>query len=488
MKKISACLLLSGLVSAALAQTNAPTRALSLQDCIAAAIQDNFDVRIERYEPEKAQLTLTEAYAGYEPTLSMSGTHSHNNASGLITTNNYGLGITEENSFSTSLGGSLPSGTTYSLFGNVADTYEPSPESAGGQVGVQVTQPLLKNLWIDSTRLGITAAKSQVKLSEQALRQQLITTVTAVETAYYELIYAIDNVEVERQALALAQTQLDQDRQRVQFGSLAPLDVQQDESQVAQSRADLIAAISTRDTDQRVLKNLITDEYSKWHATDIQPTMTLNAVLEPFDLQDSWGKGLTQRPDLLEARLNLTLQGIQLKYDRNQVYPELDLVGSFGYNGAGYGYRDTFDDYGAGNRPFYTYGAQISMPLSNLKARSAYQADKATEKQLLLKLKQLEQMIMVEIDNAIGVARSDYESVEATKQARVYAEAALDAEQKKYAVGKSTTFTVLQLQNKLTAARSAELRALANYHQAVASLAQQEGSTLQRRNVDLTVK
>jgi outer membrane protein TolC len=95
---------------------------------------------------------------------------------------------------------------------------------------------------------------------------------------------------------------------------------------------------------------------------------------------------------------------------------------------------------------------------------------------------------MVSIDNAVGVARSDYESVEATKLARIYAEAALDAEQKKYAVGKSTTFTVLQLQNNLTAARSQEIRALANYQEALTALAQQEGSTLERRRVDVTVK
>ena len=128
------------------------------------------------------------------------------------------------------------------------------------------------------------------------------------------------------------------------------------------------------------------------------------------------------------------------------------------------------------------------MPLDNLAARSTYKSDKAVEQQLLLKLKQLEQSILVAIDNAIGVARSDYANVAATKQARIYAEAALDAEEKKYAVGKSTTFTVLQLQNNVTSARSAEMRALASYQEALTTLAQQEGSTLERRKVDVTVK
>ena len=100
----------------------------------------------------------------------------------------------------------------------------------------------------------------------------------------------------------------------------------------------------------------------------------------------------------------------------------------------------------------------------------------------------IEQNVLVEIDNAVKEAESDYESVGATKQARIYAEAALDAEQKTYAVGKATTFEVLTYQNNLTTARGQEIRALANYEEALSNLAQQEGSTLQQRNIDIVVK
>ena len=149
---------------------------------------------------------------------------------------------------------------------------------------------------------------------------------------------------------------------------------------------------------------------------------------------------------------------------------------------------DAFGQVDQGNAPFYTVGAQVSVPLSNIKARSAYKSSKATEQQVLLKLKQLEQNVMVDIDNAVKQAESSWESVQATHEARVYAEAALDAEQKKYNVGKSTTFTVLQLQNNLTSARSQEIRALANYNEALSNLAQQEGNTLERRQIDFKVK
>jgi len=331
-------------------------------------------------------------------------------------------------------------------------------------------------------------AKNRLKYSEQGLRQQLITSVTAVANAYYELIFALQNVVVQQEALNLAQTQLDQDNQRVQIGTLAVLSVQQDESQVAQAKANLIAAQSTLDTDQNTLKNLLTDNYSQWHGTDIRPTEALLAPLQTFDLQNSWTKGMAERPDLLQAKLNVEQTGIQLKYDRNQLLPELDLTGSYGYNGAGTVYENAVDQTGEGNAPFYSYGATMSIPLGNVSARNQYKATKATLQQIELQFKQLEQNILVQIDNAVKQAQSAYESVDATRQARIYAESALDAEQKTYAVGKATTFEVLTYQNNLTAARSQEIRALANYSEALATLAQQEGSTLERYNINLEAK
>jgi len=484
---------------AAVAQTNdlAPGRSLSLQDCIQESLQHNLDVQIERYNPKISLYNLNSAYGGYDPTLNLSGQHLHNE-SGADFQNGIRVPAStyDQDSFNAGLNGGTPWGMTYDLSGNIQQTdgttYSPSTNifgapvsSSGGSVQLGVTQPLLKNFWIDNTRLTIKVAENRLKYSEQGLRSQIINTVAAVENAYYELIFAQENVKVLQQALELAQTQLDQDRQRVQVGSLAPLDVQQDEAQVASSKANLIAGQYTLAVDQNNLKNLLTDAYSQWHGTNIMPTATLEAPLQLFDLQDSWGKGMTERPDLLQARLDVEQQGIQLKFYKNQIFPELDLIATAGLNGAGNEYSGAFNQIEYGRRPFYSYGAQLSVPLSNVGPRNQYKASKATREQVILRLKQLEQNVMVQIDNAVKQAQSAYQSVEATKQARIYAEAALDAEQKKYAVGKSTTFTVLQLQNSLTAARSQEIRSLADYNQALSNLAAQEGTTLERNGIKL---
>jgi len=466
---------------------------MSLADCIQAALAHNFDVQVQRINPQISLYNLDAAYSGYDPSFSASGKHSFDVSPGggvnPYSTNSITIPprITDVNSFNSGIsGGLLPWGLQYSLSSGLSQDY--LPDSSTANVGVTLTQPLLKNFWIDSTRLNIRVAKNRLKYSEQGLRQQLITTVTAVANAYYELIFAQQNVQVQTNALLLAQTQLDQDNQRVQIGTLAILSVQQDESVVAQDKANVIAAQSTLDTDQNALKNLLTDNYSQWHDADIQPSEPLQAPPQTFDLQNSWTKGMAERPDLLQAKLNVEQQGIQLKYDRNQLFPELDLTGSYGYNGAGRVYENAVDQTGEGNAPFYTYGAQITVPLGNIGPRNQYKATKATLQQYGLQFKQLEQNIMVEIDNAVKQAQSAYESVQATRQARIYAESALDAEQKTYSVGKATTFEVLTYQNNLTAARSQEIRALANYEEALATLAQQEGSTLERYNVNLEAK
>ena len=496
MKRICALALFAAALLSATAQTNPAARTMSLPDCFTEALAHNLDLQIERYAPKISLYDLYAAYGGYDPAFSLSGQHSYNTSPGGLDQNQLQFPATtsKSDSFRSSIGGALPTGLQYTFSGSIADTFgEKSStrfENSGGSIGVNLAQPLLKNFWTDGNRLSISVAKNRVKYTEQSLRSQIITTVTAVENAFYELIYARENVQVQQQALALAQKQLEDDKQRVELKVLAERGgtIEQDEAQVASSRASLISAQFTYASDQNALKMLLTDDYVRWHDVEIVPAAPMEAVKQLFDVQDSWSKGLAQRPDLIQAKLDVEQQGLRLKYSFNQLFPQLDLTGSYGFNGQAREFSGVFSQVDEGNAPFYSVGAQFSVPLSNVRARNYYKTSKATEQQILLRLKQLEQNVMVQIDNAVKQAQSAWESVDATRQARVYAEVALEAEQGKYAAGKSTTFTVLQLQNKLTSARSQEIRSLADYNRALSSLAQQEGNTLVRRQIDFKVK
>jgi outer membrane protein TolC len=226
------------------------------------------------------------------------------------------------------------------------------------------------------------------------------------------------------------------------------------------------------------------------HDEIFNPTDPLLAVPFPVDLQDSWTRGMRLRPDLQQARLDLERQGITLKYYRNQMLPQLDVTGSYGFaaSGALQEYSDAFGDISRGDKPFYAIGGVFSIPLENKAARSRVKQSKLNVQQALLTLKKLEENALVLIDEAAGQLNAAFKQVESSREARIYAEAALEAEQKKLTAGKSTSYLVLQFQRDLTAARSAEIQALSEYNKDRSQLFLQEGTTLERRGIKVQVK
>ena len=491
--------MLAGLSIAALAQTNTPgTRLVSLEDCVQSALEKNLDMRIARYNPPMALADLQAVYGGYNPTFKVDGSHSYtmNGNSFDLATGVRNLGGTiDKNVFDSSLGGLMPWGLNYSLQGNVAQGIGSlgsfSTEQSGGSASISMTQPLLKNFWIDQTRFNIKVGKNRVKYTELGLKQTIMSIVTTVEQAYYDLIYDRENVTVQEKAVELATQLVVENKKRVEVGALAPLDELQAESQAATSQAALIAARSALAIQANAVKQLITDDYTAWQPVDLEPTAPLKAPVQIFDRQNSWSKGLTQRPDLLAAKLDVERQGITIKYNYNQLFPELDIVGGYGHGAGGAGiseFSQALGQLAEGSRPNYYYGGQLTFPIGNVGPRSTYKKSKLAMEQLVLTLKKLEQTIMTTIDNDIQQAQSSYQQVAATRAAREYAAAALDAEQKKLESGKSTTYTVLQMQRDLTTARGNEIQALDNYNKALSQLSLDEGSTLQRLSINIEVK
>lgn len=487
------------------AQTNAPANArqMSLQECIQEALKHNLDIQIDRYDPQIALFNLQGTYGGYDPTFNFSGERDHNEAGSRLLAGGFTIPGSQSDAdlFSSSLNGATPWGMTYSLEGSTADTYGKSFalatnnaifangfESTVGSASLNLVQPLLKNFWIDATRLNIKVGKNRLKYSEQQLRFQMMTIITQLEQAYYDLIYAREYVVVQEKAVELAQRLVVENRKKVEVGAMAPLDEQQAESQAATTRAALLDAQAQLAVQEHLVKKLITATYSSWAEVTIEPVGTLTAPRQFFNLHDSWSKGLSLRPDLQALKLNVERVGIQLKYDKNQLFPELDLFGTYGYNGSGREFSDAFNDMQQLDRPFYTAGARVSVPLTRTASRNTYRADKAFENQTLLQMKNLEQTIMVSIDNDIRIAQSYYEQVAATRSAREYQEAALDAEQKKLESGKSTTYTVLQNQRDLTTARGNEIQALARYNKQLSQLSYDEGTTFDRLRINVEIK
>jgi outer membrane protein TolC len=181
--------------------------------------------------------------------------------------------------------------------------------------------------------------------------------------------------------------------------------------------------------------------------------------------------------------LEVDRQGILVQYNRNQLWPQIDLQGSYGYNGIGRSFGDFTDSVGTGDAPQWNVGVVVTIPIGNRQARANYQSARLGKEQALLTLKRLEQDIIVAVDNAVGRVETNVKRLEATAAARRLAEESLRAEEEKLRAGTSTSFLVLQAQSQLAAARSTEIRAKADYNESLVELARSEGTTLLKHNI-----
>jgi outer membrane protein TolC len=475
------------------AETNS-VRPLSLKDCMQIALEHNLAIKIERIAPQIAEHQLRVSYSAYDPTFAGAGVRTFDESPGGVDTDNRPISgaKTRTDDVTAGVRGILPSGLSYNLRGGVTDTTGKDNsgrfEGSDGSATIELRQPLLRNFWTDETRLEIQVNKKLLKISEEEFRLQVMNVVTDVEFAYFDLKLAWENVRVQESALERAQTLLTGQKERVAQGTLAPLDEKQAESQVASQQADVLSAERDLSTQQNELKNLLSDNLQNWDEVTIDPADELTAPKQQFDRNESRRTGLNYRPELQQARLDLERLGYIVKYRRNQIFPQLDLVGSYGYNGGGSEFSRTLDVIGRRDSPVHSYGVVLSVPLGNGAARNNYKIAKSESQRLLLRLQQLEQRVLLEIDDAVKLAQTNYERVDSTRKARIFAEQALEAEQTKFENGRSTSFFVLQFQRDLTSARLREAQALADYNKALGLLALREGKVLERNNLKVEVQ
>lgn len=475
-------------------QAESNLKALSMADCVQIGLEHNLDIKINRFAPQISEYNYSMAYAGYDPVLNTSYSYGFSkNPSSLdpgTTTINLDRDIYSD-SLSSSLSMLSPSGGTVSLSGN----YNRSGLSSGmynmgnndqfsAYGGINLSQPLLKNFWIDGTRMGIKVAKKNMEVSQMTYEFSLMTTIYSIENAYYSLIGAREDIIAAEQNLSQAQEFLDETRKKVELGSLIDLDTKDAESRVSSAKSSLIAIRQAYMTAANTLRSLLSDNFALWQDTNFELTDELLSTPVLPSRAESWFKGMTMRPDLLQMKKDLENRDIYVKYSYNQLFPQLDLVGSYAHSGASLnnGAR-SLTQAGQGTYPRYSVGGQFSMPLGNISARNTYKTRKAEREQSILSLKQKEQNVMVEIDNAINSVNSSLEAIVSTRDARKYAEQAWEAGKIRLDHGKATSFEVLQLQTTLFQNRLAEIRALVTYNINLSTLRYREGGTLEKYNI-----
>ena len=486
-------------------------RPLSLDECIQLALRNNYDIQIERLNPEIARYNLFGADGAYEPVFTFRAGEQLLTVPGGIDPKKSGIDSPYElttDSVGMGVSGVLPTGLQYgvqatssrlkeltdfrsvpgSLFfyppGGIRNTNQYTSSAA-----ITLQQPLLRDFWIDRYRQTILVSQKNLKLTEMALRWRMMNLVYAVEQAYYELVYAREKEKVDAQAVHLAEQLVFGIRKQVEVGKTPALEVQQVSAQLETVRTGLFGSQQALARQRNVLKNLIADDFRSWAEVGIDPSESLMTVPYASDRVESWRNAIDRRPDLAELRLELEKQGILVRYRFNQLFPSLDLVGGFGLQSQESSSEAGLEDIRDRSKPQYGFGVVLSIPLSgNQAARNSYKASQAAKRQAVLQLKKLEQNILVQVDDSLNQVQSAHHRTESARQARLYAEMALTGEQLKLADGVSTAFFVLQYQQKLTEAHTVEIRALADYNLALAQLALSEGRSLEKNHINLQVK
>ncbi len=369
--------------------------------------------------------------------------------------------------------------------------------------GFTVTQPLLRGFGLAVNRRFIRIAKNEQRIADLLLRQQLIATVYGVVRLYTDLVALYEDVKVKEGTLASAEKLYSDTKARVDEGTHAPIELTRANAQVFGIRQDAINARGLLEEQEAIVKNVITRRSSD----DVD---VLNARVIPTDsidvpekdeirpIQDLLAEGFANRPDLRQASLQIDNSQISLAGSRNNLLPEIDLVGVAQNAGlAGQpnplaatvdptfvgGYGSALEQLATRRYPTYGIGLNVTLPLRNRIAQADLARDEIQARQTQIRFEQLRKQAQLEVEDALVAMRRARSSYEAALQSQALQQESLEAEQAKFDVGASTSFFIIQYQSYLAQARSTVVVAKSAYLKARAALERAVGSILEANNV-----
>ncbi len=392
-----------------------------------------------------------------------------------------------------------------------------------------MTQHLLQGFGFAANNRFLLIAKNNRELSDVAFRLQVITTVNQIQSMYWDLVYAYENVRVQKESLAFAEKTLSDTKKQVEIGSLAPIEVVRAQSTVAQDQQGLTIALTNLQLEQLLMKNALsrTLRDQTLAGAEVIPTSTMELPeSEPVQpIQDLIGDALRHRADLVESRIQLNTTEISNKAVRNALLPTLDLFAYYGGSGLGgaqnpsnlcsneplaeqaegfcsgpnaaaggqtfipvtptTGYGSTLNQLVNSTGSDKGVGLQLNVPLRNRAAQAVQIRSELEYQQAQMALQQTENRISIEVRNARFGVEQNRASVDSAKAAVDFAKQSLDAEQKKYQFGTSTTTLVLQTQSALATAESTLMSAMAAYEKSRIELDRAVGVTLDHAGISI---
>ena len=519
-------------------------RPLSLREALAMALENNKDIEVARHNVKIAEFDLTAAHGVYDPRLSSSTYYERIESpiSSFLSGGSNGATTQTDYTGTARLEGLTPKlGGSYRLdFSSIRLTSNNQFIALSPQFPTALTfgytQPLFRGREIDNNRRLIEIAKKNLSLTDAQFRQRAIETITSVQRAYWDLVFALRNLQVQRDAVRDSRTQLEHNKRLVVEGALAPIDVVAAEAQVAGFEQTLFISLEEVSRSENNLKNLIAvnRQADLWNLSII-PTDSVDLAPPDISLPDALKVAMDNRPELQQSNVVREINQIDQKYFHEQTKPAIDLVGSYGMVGlagsqstAGNpftsastqelrarvdqllaqaqlplltplppqalspfligGYDQSLQNLLSNRFNNFRVGVQINLPLRNRTAEAQLGRSLVEGERIATQREQLEQTIQVDVRNALQVVRSAEARLRAAGIARQAGEQQYLSEQRKLDAGQSTVFLVLERQTALTTARGNELRAQTDLNKAIAELQRATGNALTSNNIVVRVR
>lgn len=466
------------------AATAGPKVDLTADEAVARALERNVTLAQQRLTPQTFDYSLAATRAFYRPTLTSQVSNNSQTQLGRLTTDG---GLKTDQDTAVWNGGVTQNvrkyGGNYQV--NWTNNRQVTTQTTAQFVTAytsgfqaQFTQPLMANFKIDNNRTQLLTTAIQQDVAELDLQATTASTVAQVRNAYYELVFAILNLENQRASLELSSKLVQDNRARVEIGTMAPIDIVQAQAEEATRRQNLVNAEATLQNTELNLKRLIVSG-----TDDPLWTATLNATDRPapgteaIDLEGAVRNALANRTDLLTAKKNIDTANIQLRSLKNQTLPTLNFVGTYRLDGRGgrpsdttippTNWWDALGGIGQFDAPTWTAQLNFSYPIG----RSAAEANKARQEIIIRQnqtaIKATELQIATDVTAAAIAIRNSLEAIQAAQAARELSIKRAEAAQSKLDVGMATNFEVVQAQRDLADARNRELREHLNYRRAL---------------------
>ncbi len=452
---------------------------LTLEQAMQMALDKNLDLKVARMNPPGVDYQLASARAAFMP--QVGGTYRYNNATtlsqdNLDKTSSY---FSKLNSYTANVSQTTPwFGGRFTGQFTSSRNFSSNPRNpvnpllnAGGSFNY--TQPLLRGFKIDDARNQIRTLSISRQVADLQLTSTIENTKASVRTAYWNLRQAIEQIEIQRRSLDLANRLFQDNKTKVEIGTLAPIETTTSETQVANSEQALLNAQIQWRTAELALKRLLASgpDDAVYKAT-INPVETAALSIQSVDIPNAVQQAIASRTDLMQARRNLDISNLNLEVTRNLTKPQLDLVGGYSVTGqnltATTGYGDVFASAFGLDAPTWNVQFNFTYPMFMRAAKANLARAQLQIDQSLASLKASELTVTADVTNAGLNVENTYKQYQAAQKAREVAEKNADAEQTRFDVGMSTNYNVVQAQTNLTTQRLTELRALISYLNAIA--------------------